>query len=219
MGALAKRALDIFGATMGLIVLAIPFALIALAIKLDSRGPVFFRRERAGQFGQPFVPWKFRTMINDAIAQGQGTIVFSGDDRITRVGKFLRATSFDELPQLANVFTGEMSMIGPRPGWVYQAEVYDEFQRGRLRAKPGMTGLAAVKGRNSLSWEKRIEWDNYYIENWSFCMDLKILGMTPWKTITREGIYGEGGVNPDLASVDQPIADPTAPDDSADKSE
>ena len=192
---------------MGLAVLAIPFLFVAVAIKLDSRGSVFFHRERAGRYGQPFNPWKFRTMVDEAVSKGPGTVASRGDDRITRVGRVLRTTSFDELPQLINVLKGEMSMVGPRPGWTYQADAYDKVQRRRLQAKPGMTGLAAVKGRNLLVWEKRIEWDNWYIEHWSFWLDLKILAITPWKLITREGIYGEDGVNHDLSSVAQPCAD------------
>ena len=201
MGTAAKRLLDIIGAFLGLLVLAVPFALVGLAIKLDSRGPVFFRRERAGKDGKPFIPLKFRTMVDEAMTIGQGAVVSQEDDRITRVGRVLRSTSFDELPQLFNVLTGEMSLVGPRPGWVYQAEAYDDFQRGRLRVRPGVTGLAAVSGRNALTWERRIEIDNWYIDHWSIWLDLKILALTPWKLITREGIYGAGGVNEDLATV------------------
>lgn len=194
-----KRALDLILAVPLLVVLAIPFSIVSLAVKLDSRGPVFFRQDRVGQSGRMFRPWKFRTMVEGAITMGLGTTVARGDSRITRVGRIMRATGFDELPQLLNVVAGDMSLVGPRPTLLHQVERYNDFQRRRLLAKPGLTGLSVIRGRNALSWEDRINLDNWYICHWSSWLDLKILALTPWKVlITREGVYGRGGINEDF---------------------
>jgi lipopolysaccharide/colanic/teichoic acid biosynthesis glycosyltransferase len=203
-----KRLLDITGASIGLAFLAIPFLLIAMAIKLDSRGPVFFRQERIGLRGTSFKPWKFRTMIEGAVNVGLGLSAAKDDPRITRVGRFLRNTGIDELPQIINVLRGKMSLVGPRPTLPQQVERYNEEQRRRLLAKPGVTGLAVVRGRNALSWEERIKLDTWYIDHWSIWLDIKILALTPWKVlVTRKGLYGEGGVNEDFGvtpQADQP---------------
>ena len=199
LGRTFKRLLDLVGAVVGLLVLGIPFTLIALAIKLDSRGPVFFRQERVGRRDRIFRPWKFRTMVQGATSKGLWYRVAQDDSRITRVGRILRNTGFDELPQFINVLTGEMSLAGPRPTLPYQVERYDDVQRRRLLAKPGVTGLAVVQGRNALSWEERIKLDNWYIDHWSPWLDLRILALTPWKIlVTREGLYGEDGINEDF---------------------
>ena len=201
-GSSVKRLLDLIGGIIGLAILAVPFAIIALAIKLDSRGTVFFRQERAGRNGRIFKPFKFRTMVEGATSMELGYSVTADDSRITRVGRILRNTGFDELPQLINVLKGEMSLAGPRPTLPYQVEQYDDFQRRRLLAKPGVTGLAIVQGRNALSWEERIKVDIWYIDHWSMWLDLKILALTPWKVlVTREGLYGEGGVNEDFSGT------------------
>lgn len=172
------------------------FALIALAVGLDGRGPVFFRQMRVGRGGKPFRVWKFRTMIPDAQSVGLKHTVAADDDRITRVGKVLRNFGLDELPQLFNVLTGEMSLVGPRPTLAYQVEAYSDFQRRRLEIRPGITSLAVVSGRNALSWEERIKLDVWYIDHWSLGLDLSILFRTLWKVlVTREGLYGIDGVN------------------------
>jgi lipopolysaccharide/colanic/teichoic acid biosynthesis glycosyltransferase len=137
-------------------------------------------------------------MVDKAIERGAGYAITENDQRITKLGRFLREFSIDELPQIINVLKGEMSLVGPRPSWPYQVDRYTDTQRQRLRVKPGLTGLAAIRGRNSIPWEQRIEIDNWYIDHWSLWLDLKILAMTPWKVLTKEGIYGEGGVNPDI---------------------
>ncbi len=205
-GRVFKRTFDLVGASVALIPLAIPFAIIAIAIKLDSRGPVFFRDPRAGLRGRSFRPWKFRTMVEGAVNKGLGVTVAKDDSRITRVGKFLRNTGIDELPQLINVLTGQMSLVGPRPTWPHQVERYNESQRRRLLAKPGVTGLAVIRGRNALSWEERMKLDNWYIDHWSLWLDLKILLLTPWKVlVTREGLYAIDGVNEDFAGSSSPI--------------
>jgi lipopolysaccharide/colanic/teichoic acid biosynthesis glycosyltransferase len=199
LGRAFKRLLDLAGAIVGLVVLAIPFTLIAVAIKLDSSGPVFYRDPRAGKKGWLFRPWKFRTMIHGATKIGLGYTIAQDDSRITRVGRILRNTGVDELPQLINVLKCEMSLVGPRPTWPYQVDRYDDTQLRRLLAKPGITGVAVVRGRNALSWEERIKLDNWYSDHWSAWLDLKVLALTPWKVlVTREGLYGNKGVNDDF---------------------
>lgn len=183
----------------GLILLAIPFAIIALAIKLDSKGPVFFKQERVGLNGRLFEPLKFRTMVVGAVNQGLGFNVARDDTRITRIGKFLRSWGLDELPQLINVLKGEMSIVGPRPTLKYQVDQYNDFQRRRLLVKPGITGWALIHGRNLLPWEKRIKYDIWYADHWSIMLDLWIIIKTIWVVlIKREGIYGPTGINDDL---------------------
>ena len=191
--------MDFFLSLIGLGILVIPFGIFALAIKLDSKGPIFFKQERVGKNGRLFKQWKFRTMIVGAVDQGLGFNVAQNDSRITRVGKFLRAWSLDELPQLINAFKGEMSIVGPRPTLKYQVDQYNDFQRRRLLVKPGITGWALIHGRNLLSWEERIKYDIWYIDHWSLWIDLWIMLKTLWIVlVTREGVYGKGGINEDF---------------------
>ncbi len=179
-----------------LILLAIPFVIIALLIKLDSKGPVFFRQERVGRHERLFKVWKFRTMIDKAVLQGLGYQAAIDDPRITRVGRFLRDLGIDELPQIFNVILGEMSLVGPRPTLEYQVKAYDQNQRRRLLMKPGITSLAVISGRNALTWAERIALDLHYVDHWSLWLDLKILLKTFWVVlIKREGLYGEDGIN------------------------
>jgi len=196
-----KRLVDILVSLIGLILLAIPFAAIALAIKLDSKGPVFFRQKRVGLNGRVFKTWKFRTMVVGAVDQGLGYNVAKDDLRITGVGRFLREWGLDELPQLINVLKGEMSIVGPRPTLKYQVEQYNDSQRRRLLVKPGITGWALIHGRNLLTWEERIKYDVWYANHWSLWLDLWIMLKTLWVVlIKREGIYGESGVNDSFVS-------------------
>ena len=191
-----KRIVDVLASGIALLVLAFPFAAVALAIKLDDRGPVFFRQERVGKGGRVFRVWKFRTMVVDAVSKGLGVVVAHNDERITRVGRFLRNSGVDELPQILNVLVGEMSLVGPRPTLAYQVERYNATQRRRLEVRPGITSLAVVSGRNALSWNERIDLDVWYIDHWSPALDLKILLRTLWCVlVTREGLYGKDGVN------------------------
>ncbi len=193
-----KRVMDLSAAVAGLCFLAMPLAIIAAAIKLDSRGPVFFRQERIGQNGKPFRIWKFRSMADRSEHTGMGYATGAGDSRITRTGRIMRPTSLDELPQLFNILTGEMSLVGPRPTLRYQVEQYTPYHRRRLEAKPGMTSLASIKGRNNLSWPERIELDVWYVDHWSLWLDLSILVRTPWVAlVSREGAYAASGVNDD----------------------
>ena len=194
-----KRVMDMVASGMSLLVLALPFALIAILIKLDSPGPVFFRQERIGQAGKPFLIWKFRTMVDGTVNLGMGRTTGTGDERITRVGRFLRGLGLDELPQLLNVFTGSMSLVGPRPTLRYQVEQYDREQLHRLDVKPGITSLAVVRGRNGLSWEERIVIDVWYVRHISLWLDLQILVRTLWVVlVTRNGVYGAEGINDDF---------------------
>ncbi len=196
IGRLLKRGLDLLVATLGVVLLFLPYVLIAVAIKLDDRGPIFFRQERIGRQGRPFRVWKLRTMVVNAMSKGLGVTVSVDDDRITRVGHVLRSLGLDELPQLLNVLSGEMSLVGPRPTLSYQVEQYSRFQKRRLEAKPGITSLAVVSGRNALSWDDRIKLDVWYVDHWTLSLDLSILFRTLWKVlVTREGLYGEGGIN------------------------
>jgi lipopolysaccharide/colanic/teichoic acid biosynthesis glycosyltransferase len=161
-------------------VLASPLiGLAALATKLEDRGPVLYRQTRVGQDGVDFDVLKLRTMVVGAEKLGAGFAVDQGDRRITRVGRILRRTSIDELPQLWNVLRGDMSVIGPRPTLRYQVEQYDEHQRHRLDIRPGLTGWAQVHGRAELPWAERIELDVWYVENRSPRLDLEILARTP----------------------------------------
>ena len=179
---------------IALIVLLPIFVIIGILIKLDSKGPVFFIQERAGKDGKIFRAYKLRTMVDNAVAIG-GKKISESDSRITRVGKHLR-WGIDELPQLINVFKGDMSLVGPRPTLQEQVNRYSKEHKQRLEMKPGITGWALVNGRNILSWPEKIELDIWYIDHWSSWLDLKILFKTIWVVIfTREGLYGKDGVN------------------------
>ena len=189
MSRFIKRLFDIVASLAALIILLPLFVLIALAIKVDNPGPVFFRQERAGFRGKSFIIYKFRTMIVGAEKKGAGVFVENNDSRITRVGTLLRKISMDELPQLINIFKGEMSLVGPRPTLPYQIDNYDQRQRGRLVVKPGMTGWAQVNGRSSLTWPERIKLDLWYIENRSLWLDLKIIVKTFGVVLGKSNLY------------------------------
>jgi len=174
-----NRALDVALAGTGLLLASPMLAAAAIAIKLEDRGPILYRQTRVGKDGEDFELLKLRTMIVGAETQGAGYAVDRGDSRITRVGRLLRSTSLDELPQLWNVVRGEMSLIGPRPTLRYQVERYSERQRRRLDVLPGITGWAQIHGRATLSWAERIELDVWYVEHRSPLTDLLILLRTP----------------------------------------
>ena len=174
-----NRVLDLLSASLGLAVASPLLAASAIAIKVEDGGPVFFRQTRVGKDGEDFELLKLRTMVVDAERKGAGYAVDAGDSRITRVGRILRRTSVDELPQLWNVVRGEMSLIGPRPTLRYQVDTYTERQRKRLDVRPGLTGWAQVHGRATLPWADRIELDVWYVEHRSVLVDLRILALTP----------------------------------------
>ena len=196
-----KRFVDVIVSIVGLVILSPMFLVIAILIKLHSKGSVFFRQERVGKKGQLYKTWKFRTMIEGAIRKGLGYNVAKDDYRITKVGRILRNWGLDEFPQLINVLNGEMSIVGPRPTLKYQVDGYNDFQRKRLLVKPGITGWALIHGRNLLSWKERIRYDVWYVENWSLWLDFKIMLETlRIVLIARTGVYSESGVNYDFVS-------------------
>ncbi len=174
-----NRVADVALAGLGLLVTSPLLAAAALAIKLEDRGPVLYRQTRVGKDGQDFDVLKLRSMLVGAEGQGAGFAVDRGDARITRVGRVLRRTSIDELPQLWNVVRGDMSVIGPRPTLRYQVDRYDERQRHRLDVRPGLTGWAQIQGRATLPWAERIELDLWYVDHRSWKTDLLILLRTP----------------------------------------
>ncbi|OFL46734.1 sugar transferase [Nosocomiicoccus sp. HMSC067E10] len=189
-----KRAFDILSSTIGIIVFLPILIGIAVAIKMDSKGPVFFKQERLGRHGKVFNIYKFRTMIVDAEKYGLGIKTYSEDPRITKVGSFLRKTSLDELPQLFNVFIGNMSVVGPRPPvpyHPYEYKDYNEEQVKRFLVKPGITGQAQVSGRNLLTWDERIVYDVKYVENYNVLTDYIIIIKTIVKVFKREDINSD----------------------------
>jgi len=203
-----KRALDLVAAGVLLTLSSPLWLLIACAIKATSRGPVLFRQERIGAGGRPFTLYKFRTMRNGAsehlhrqfvtemitsgmtsmtVSPVNGTFKLSRDDRVTRVGRILRKTSIDELPQLINVLLGDMSLVGPRPPIHYEVARYEPWQRERLAVRPGITGLWQVSGRNRLSYNEMCQLDLAYIRGWSIGKDLAIILRTPWAMFVDRG--------------------------------
>ena len=186
-----KRFLDVIFSGIALVLLAIPLLIIAVAIKLDSKGPALFRQERIGKDGQPFMIFKFRTMRQGAEAETTHIYVGAENPNITRTGYRLRRWALDELPQLLNVLKGDMSLVGPRPTLRYQVERYDERQKLRLQMKPGLTGWAQVNGRNKLNWTQRMEYDIWYVQNWSLHVDAKILLLTPMAVLKRDFAYAD----------------------------
>jgi lipopolysaccharide/colanic/teichoic acid biosynthesis glycosyltransferase len=182
------RALDILIAAVALIVLS-PFLLAAaIAIRLGSSGPVFYRQLRVGRDGREFEMLKLRTMVQGSDPVGVGTIVTREDPRVTRAGRFLRRTSLDEVPNLINVLRGEMAIVGPRPTIPAQVEDYTPRQRRRHQVLPGITGWAQVQGRAGIPWEERIELDLWYVDHRNPTVDLRILAKTAWLVITGQGL-------------------------------
>ena len=189
-----KRLLDLVVASVGLVLSAPLLAVLAILIRLESPGHPFYTQTRAGRGGRPFSIYKLRTMVAGAEFSGAGLAIQEGDDRITRVGRFLRRYSLDELPNLYNVLRGEMSIVGPRPTLLHQVEQYTERQRTRLAVKPGITGWAQINGRASLPWAERIELDIWYVEHRSMRLDLQILARTGRMVLGGHGLYkGERG--------------------------
>jgi lipopolysaccharide/colanic/teichoic acid biosynthesis glycosyltransferase len=186
-----SRAIDVVLSAVLLVVTAPLLGLAALAIRVESPGPVFYRQRRVGRDGEPFELWKLRTMVPGAESMGAGIYVLEGDPRITRVGRLLRRFSLDEIPNLVNVLKGDMAMVGPRPTVQEQVDRYTERQRRRLEVKPGITGWAQINGRTSLPWPERIELDVWYVEHRSLRLDLRILARTARMLATGHGLYSE----------------------------
>ena len=184
-----KRFVDIFFSASALIVLALPLLLLCALIRRRLGSPIFFRQVRPGQFGRPFEMVKFRTMTD---ARDENGDLLSDAQRLTAFGKFLRASSLDELPELINVLKGDMSLVGPRPLLMEYLPLYNEHQAKRHLVKPGITGWAQVNGRNAISWDEKFDRDVLYVNNSSMLLDLKILFLTVKKVFWREGINAQG---------------------------
>ena len=184
-----KRVFDVVVSAIALVALAPVMGLIALAVWRTMGRPVLFRQVRPGLHGKPFVMYKFRTMRDLRDAEGK---LLPDEMRLTPFGRWLRATSLDELPELVNVLRGEMSLVGPRPLLMEYLERYTPEQARRHEVKPGITGWAQVHGRNNLSWDERFKLDVWYVDNWSLWLDVKILWRTLWMVLRREGISAQG---------------------------
>lgn len=182
-----KRYLDILFSILVLIVLSPVYVLTAIAIKLESPGPVIFKQDRLGLNGRVFKVFKFRSMVTGAEKMGSGQYSFQGDPRVTKVGHLIRLTSIDELPQLFNILIGDMSWIGPRPPLVYHPCRYEEYaeqDKRRFSVRPGITGWAQINGRKEIDWKKRIAYDLEYVDKISLWFDLKIALTTVVKLLT-----------------------------------
>lgn len=196
-----ERVIDVALTSLALTVLGIPLLMVALAIKLESRGPVFYKQRRAGVGGNPFEMIKFRTMVDGAEHMGLGFETAQHDPRVTRVGSLLRALSIDELPQILNILRGEMSVVGPRPARMDQIELFTPEERRRMLVKPGLTGWAQINGRNLLTWKERIQLDLWYVSNESCWLNLWIVLKTVWVAfIARTGQHGPEGVTRDYGA-------------------
>ena len=183
-----KRTIDITAATAGLIVFAPLLAAVAVAVRFTLGKPILFRQTRPGLHEKPFVMFKFRTMLNAIDADGR---LLSDARRLTRWGRFLRATSLDELPELWNVLRGEMSLVGPRPLLMIYLDRYTPFQARRHEVKPGITGWAQINGRNKISWAEKFELDVWYVDNWNVPLDFRILLVTIWRVALSKGISAD----------------------------
>lgn len=194
-----KRIFDVVMCAVILVVGFPVYAVIAVLVKLSSPGPVFFVQDRAGKDGRPFRMYKFRTMVGK---KDESILVWtqSDEDRITKVGRFLRDYGLDELPQAVNILRGDMSIVGPRPPLPLQAERYTEHQKIVFKMRPGVISLADVKGRRSIPMEERIEWHVRYVQNWSIRLDMKILWKTLFIVLRRENA-NETEVGEEKASV------------------
>jgi len=183
-----KRSLDCFASLLILVILALPMILIALAIKIESSGPIIFKQTRLGLRGEEFQIYKFRTMCVGAETTGTGVYSEKGDPRVTRVGRILRATSLDELPQAVNILKGEMSFVGPRPPLTYHPWPLGEYTPEQLRmfnVRPGITGWAQVNGRKAVEWNRRIQMNVWYVDRVSLWLDVKILFLTVFKVLSN----------------------------------
>lgn len=184
-----KRFFDFICAALGLLLLAIPFLLLVWRVRRELGSPVFFCQMRPGLHGRPFRMIKFRTMTDARASDGR---LLSDADRLTAFGRFLRASSLDELPELWNVLKGDMSLVGPRPLLVEYLPLYSRVQARRHDVRPGITGWAQVNGRNALSWDRKLELDVWYVDNRSLWLDFRILWLTLRKVLARDGINAPG---------------------------
>lgn len=183
-----KRLIDVILCSIGIIILSPVFLITALLIKLESKGPIIFKQERLGKNGNIFKIYKFRSMCVGAEKTGSGVYFGKNDSRVTKVGKIIRATSIDELPQFFNILKGDMSIIGPRPALTYHPWKYEEYndeQKHMFDIRPGVTGWAQINGRKEVEWPRRIELNVWYVRNVSFLLDIKIFFMTIFKVFTN----------------------------------
>lgn len=185
----AKRFIDVLGSVTGLMILSVPMAIVALAILATMGRPILFRQTRPGFQGRPFVLYKFRSMRDNRDSSGA---LLPNERRLTALGRFLRATSLDELPELWNVLKGDMSLVGPRPLRMEYLPLYSSDQRRRHDVKPGITGWAQIHGRNRLSWEERFRLDVWYVDNWTLWLDVKILVATLARVLSRRDVEVSG---------------------------
>jgi lipopolysaccharide/colanic/teichoic acid biosynthesis glycosyltransferase len=184
-----KRVIDVVISLLALALLAVPLLAIAALVRINLGSPVLFRQVRPGLHGKPFLMFKFRTMTDARDSRGQ---LLPDSQRLTRFGRLLRSTSLDELPELWNVFVGDMSLVGPRPLLMEYLPLYSNEQARRHEVRPGLTGWAQVNGRNSLGWDERLRLDVWYVDHRSLLLDLRILWLTLLKVTTREGIDAAG---------------------------
>ena len=215
-----KRLFDILFSLLGIIISAIPMLIIAIAIKLDSKGPVIFKQERIGKGGKVFKIWKFRSMCVGAEQTGSGVYSGKGDTRVTKVGKFLRRTSLDEIPQFFSVLKGDMSFIGPRPPLTYHPWPIDRYTEEQLRmfdVRPGITGWAQINGRKDVEWNKRIKLNVWYVDNLSLWLDIKILFLTVFKVFSNADNENVGATVVSAPTDD--VKDSTVADASSTESE
>lgn len=190
-----KRAMDILVSLAVLVIGAIPMALVILAIRLETPGPAIFKQKRIGRNGEVFDFYKFRSMCVGAEHTGSGVYSDKNDTRVTRVGKFIRATSIDELPQLVNILKGDMSLIGPRPPLTYHPWPLEDYTKEQLRmfkVRPGITGWAQVNGRKCVEWNHRIEMNVWYVDHVSFLLDMKIFFLTIYKVLRNADNENQG---------------------------
>jgi sugar transferase EpsL len=186
-----KRLFDLLATTLGLIIILPLMLVLSPLIWIFLGTPILFRQQRPGYKGRPFITYKFRTMTDRCGPDGN---LLPDSERLTPFGRFLRSTSLDDLPQLFNVLRGEMSLVGPRPLLMQYLERYTPEQMRRHDMLPGITGWAQINGRNTLDWENKFRLDVWYVDHWSFWLDMKILILTPWKVFKREGIHQPGHV-------------------------
>lgn len=197
-----KRSMDFVFSFLLLVVISPLLLFVAIAIKLETKGPFIFKQKRLGLNGETFKIYKFRSMVENAEKIGTGVYSYKGDSRVTKVGAFIRKTSIDELPQLFNIIKGEMSIVGPRPTLEYHPWPLDEYtsdQKKRFKLRPGVTGLAQVNGRKELAWPERIMLDVAYVEDVSLLLDLKILMKTFFKVLAMGDNYNTGETNAEVS--------------------
>ena len=203
-GGVGKRYLDVALSVAALVILSPLLVVVALLVRSKLGKPVVFRQQRPGLHGRPFTIFKFRTMVDRRDAQGNR---LPDEQRMTRLGRFLRSTSLDELPELFNVLKGDMSMVGPRPLLMRYLGRYTPEQMRRHEVRPGITGWAQINGRNAITWKEKFELDVWYVDHQSLWLDLKIMALTVWKTLKREGIN-----QPGQATMEEFTAEDVRPD-------